>query len=337
MILADNVQMYFRRGLFCPQIHALNGLSLEVREGDFFALVGQNGAGKSTAMYCFLGLLRPTSGKIEVMGRTPGLGAPSNVNVAYLPEEPHYHLYLTVEEATRYYASLYSKRVSDQTVHNALERLGLAEFKSLPFSKCSKGMKQKVGIAQCLIHQTRLLFLDEPTRGLDPLAVRDFRETLREIHRNGATIVMNSHVLSEIEMLANRVAIIERGAVVAQDDLSNLLTLNRELYSVAFEATLPSGSPQNGSMNGDMPDYLASIERVGPIVKGAIPKERLYDFMEFTRARNLLVHECSLKKISLEDSFFRIVRGGREPAAPVTISKAGIPQGALPAEPFPQD
>ena len=322
MIVAEDVRMYFRRGLFRRQIHALNGISLEVRDGDFFALVGQNGAGKSTAMYCFLGLLRPTSGRIEVMGRAPGLGSPLNKDVAYLPEEPHYHLYLTVEEATRYYASLYGKRVPDKTIHDALDRLGLGEFRSLPLSKCSKGMKQKVGIAQCLIHETRLLFLDEPTRGLDPLAVRDFRETLREIHRRGATIVMNSHVLSEIEMLANRVAILERGVVVAQDDLRNLLTLNRELYSVAFEA------------NGDVPDYLASVERAGTLVRGSIPKEKLYDFMEYTRAAGLLVHECSLKKISLEDSFFNIVRGGREPSPlpPPTISKAGIPQGLLPPE-----
>lgn len=323
MIVAENVRMYFRRGLFRRQIHALNGISLEVRDGDFFALVGQNGAGKSTAMYCFLGLLRPTSGKIQVMGSTPGLGSPLNKDVAYLPEEPHYHLYLTVEEATRYYASLYGKRVPDKTIHDALDRLGLGEFRSLPLSKCSKGMKQKVGIAQCLIHETRLLYLDEPTRGLDPLAVRDFRETLREIHRRGATIVMNSHVLSEIEMLANRVAILERGVVVAQDDLRNLLTLNRELYSVAFEA------------NGDVPDYLDSVERAGALVKGSIPKEKLYDFMEYTRAAGLLVHECSLKKISLEDSFFNIVRGGREtsPQPLPTISKAGIPQGVLPVEP----
>jgi ABC-2 type transport system ATP-binding protein len=322
VIVAEDVRMYFRRGLFRRQIHALNGISLEVRDGDFFALVGQNGAGKSTAMYCFLGLLRPTSGRIEVMGRAPGLGSPLNKDVAYLPEEPHYHLYLTVEEATRYYASLYGKRVPDKTIHDALDRLGLGEFRSLPLSKCSKGMKQKVGIAQCLIHETRLLFLDEPTRGLDPLAVRDFRETLREIHRRGATIVMNSHVLSEIEMLANRVAILERGVVVAQDDLRNLLTLNRELYSVAFEA------------NGDVPDYLASVERAGTLVRGSIPKEKLYDFMEYTRAAGLLVHECSLKKISLEDSFFNIVRGGREPSPlpPPTISKAGIPQGLLPPE-----
>jgi Cu-processing system ATP-binding protein len=271
---------------------------LEVRDGDFFALVGQNGAGKSTAMYCFLGLLKPTSGKVEVMGKRPDLGSPLYENVAYLPEEPHYHLYLTVEEATQYYASLYGKRISAKTVNDVLERLGLAQFKTLPLSKCSKGMKQKVGIAQCLIHETRLLFLDEPTRGLDPLLVREFRETLREIHQRGATIVMNSHVLSEIEMLANRVAIIDGGKVIAQDELRNFLTLDRELYNVTFEP------------NGSMPDYVTSVERLGDVVKGSIPKERLYDFMDYTKISNLQVHECSLKKGSLEDSFFKIVKGG---------------------------
>jgi ABC-2 type transport system ATP-binding protein len=249
-----------------------------------------------------IGLLKPTSGRVEVTGRIPELGSPLYENVAYLPEEPHYHLYLTVEEATRYYSALYGRRVSDKAIDDVLERLGLAQFKTLRLAKCSKGMKQKVGIAQCLIHDTRLLFLDEPTRGLDPLVVREFREALREIHQRGATIVMNSHVLSEIEMLANRVAIIDRGKVVVQDELQNLLTLDRELYSVTFEP------------NGSMPEYLTSIERVGDLVKASIPKDSLYHFMDYTKNGGLSVHECSLKKNSLEDSFFKIVKGGGSPA-----------------------
>jgi ABC-type multidrug transport system ATPase subunit len=307
VIRAENVRVNFRRGLFRRQIQALQGLTLEVRDGDFFALVGQNGAGKSTAMYCFLGLMKPTSGRVEVMGSIPDLGRPLYSNIAYLPEEPHYHLYLTVKEATRYYASLYGRRVSEKAIDQTLERLGLSEFKNLQLSKCSKGMKQKVGIAQCLIHETQLLFLDEPTRGLDPIAVREFRETLREIHQRGATIVMNSHVLSEIEMLANRVAIIEAGRVVAQDELSNLLTPDRELYSVTFEA------------NGSVPDYLSALERQGTVVKGVIPKDRLYDFMEFSRASGLPLRECSLKKTSLEDKFFNIVKGGQEPVTATPV------------------
>ena len=316
MIVAENVHMHFRRGLVRGQVRALNGLSLEIADGDFFALVGQNGAGKSTAMYCFLGLLKPTMGTVEVMGKRPELGSPLYQNVAYLPEEPHYHLYLTVEEATRYYASLYRKHVPAKAIDAILERLGLAQFKTLPLSKCSKGMKQKVGIAQCLIHEMGLLFLDEPTRGLDPLVIREFRETLREIHQRGTTIVMNTHVLSEVEMLANRVAIIEKGKVVVQDDLRNLLTLDRELYSVTFEingAANGANGGAGGAVNASMPGYLTLGERLGNVVKGSIPKDRLFDFMDFARSARMPVHECSLKRISLEDSFFKIVKGG-EPA-----------------------
>ena len=304
MIVAENVEMVFRGGLLRKRIRALDGLSLEVREGDFFALVGQNGAGKSTAMYCLLGLLKPTSGRVEVMGRKPELGSSLYENIGYLPEEPHYHLYLTVEEATRYYISLYGKRMPAKTIDQVLERLGLGEFKNLPLSKCSKGMKQKVGIAQCLINEPKVLFLDEPTRGLDPLHVREFREALRELHQRGATIVMNSHVLSEIEMLANRVAIMDHGKVVVQDELRNLLTIDRELYNVTFEA------------NGPVPDYVGSAERLGAVVKGIIPKERLYDLMDYARGSGLQVHECSLRKVSLEDSFFQLIRGGTQAQVP---------------------
>jgi ABC-2 type transport system ATP-binding protein len=301
VIVAENVHVEFRHGFLRKKLHALNGIALDVRDGDFFALVGQNGAGKSTAMYCMLGLLKPTSGKIEVMGRMPELGSELYRDVAYLPEEPHYHLYLTVEEATHYYASLYGRKVTAKRIDETLERLGLGQFKSLPLSKCSKGMKQKVGIAQCLIHESRLLFLDEPTRGLDPLLVREFREALREIHHRGATIVMNSHVLSEIEMLANRVAILEKGKVVAQDELRSFLTVDTELYSVVFEA------------NGVAPDYLTSVERTGGVVKADIPKEKLYDFMQFTKGSHLSLYECALKKNSLEDSFFKLIKGAEAP------------------------
>ena len=297
MIIAENLHMHFRRGWVGPKIRALDGMNLQVREGDFFALVGQNGAGKSTAMYCFLGLLKPTSGRIEVMGRPPELGSSLYTSVAYLPEEPHYHLYLTVEEATRYYSSLYGERLPMKAVDDILERLGLGPFKKLPLAKCSKGMKQKVGIAQCLIRETRLLFLDEPTRGLDPIIVREFREILRDIHKRGATIVMNSHVLSEIEMLATHVAILEKGQVIAQDDLHNLMTLDQELYSVALES------------NGGLPDYLTVTERQGNTVRGRIPKAQLFEFMDYARQTGLHVLECSLQRASLEESFVRILKG----------------------------
>lgn len=297
-IRAHDVSLHFRRGWAGEKIRALDGLSLEVREGDFYALVGQNGAGKSTAMCCFLGLLTPTSGRIEVMGQRPALGARLFESVAYLPEEPQYDLYLTVEETVRYYASLYGRRVSARAVDEALEKLGISQFRQLPLSKCSKGVKQKVGLAQCLIFETRLLFLDEPTRGLDPLIVRQLREVLQEIHARGATLVMNSHVLSEVETMANRVAIIEKGKVIVEDEVSNLTRLDQDRYEVEFDA-------------GDgAPDYVASQRLQGGVIKGVIPAEMLYEFVEFARTGHRKILECSLKKATLEDSVVEILREG---------------------------
>jgi ABC-2 type transport system ATP-binding protein len=318
VIAAEELHVHFRRGLIgtaATSIRALDGMNLEVREGEFFALVGQNGAGKSTAMYSFLGLVRPTSGRVRLMGSAPELGSAAYARVAYLPEEPHYDLYLTVEEALRYYGSLYGRRVAEAEIASALDRLGLGQFRDLRLSKCSKGMKQKLGIAQCLIHDVRVLFLDEPTRGLDPIVVITVREVLRELHRRGVTVIMNTHVLSEVEMLATRVAILERGRVIAEDSLEHLLRTEQALYQVVFEP------------NRTTPEFLVKAERRGEVVCGTIPAERLHDFMQFARDTGARLVECSLKKVSLEESFMKILKGDSG------SSGAPNPGGPIPPEP----
>lgn len=297
MVSAENVSVSFRKGLFRGRIRALDAFTVCVQEGDIFALLGPNGAGKSTAMYCFLGLIRPDGGRVSVFGRTPEPGSGSFRDIAYLPEEPHYHQYLTVEEAVRYYARLHGVPGS-LPVTRAIDRVGLGEFRDLRLSKCSKGMKQKVGIAQCLINRPRLVFLDEPTRGLDPIAVKEFRDVLVEMNRGGATIVLNSHVLSEIEMICNRAAIMNRGSVVAQDEMARLRGTSLEAYKVECAPFDP------------LPDYLKVLVRTPTSVKGEIPAERLEAFMrEMTLPGRKLV-ECTLKRATLEDSFFSILKGG---------------------------
>jgi len=302
VIRADNVTVRFSKGAFRSKFNALDGLSMEINEGDFFALLGRNGAGKSTAMYCFLGLIRPDSGSIQLFGKTPELGSELYRHVAYLPEEPHYHLYLTVEEAVRYYGSLYGERVSAARVNDVLERVGLAEFRSMRLDRCSKGMKQKAGIAQCLIRRPRLLFMDEPTRGLDPVIVKEFRDILVELNRAGTTIVMNSHVLSETEMVASRVAIIEKGRLLLQDYMSNLLVSETDAYVVECEA------PQA------VPDYIGGPRKSSKGIRFELPAERLYDFMDFARQEGLKIFECSHKKATLEESFLKIVKEVRDNA-----------------------
>ncbi len=297
IVSADKVCVGFRKGLFRGTIRALDSFSLGVQEGDIFALLGPNGAGKSTAMYCFLGLIRPDQGTVSLFGRRPEPGTDLFREIAYLPEEPHYHQYLTVEEAVRYYARLLGID-SGLTVTRAIDRVGLGEFRNLRVSKCSKGMKQKVGIAQCLINNPRLVFLDEPTRGLDPIAVKEFRDVLIELNKKGATIVLNSHVLSEIEAICNRAAIMNKGAVVAQDEMARLRGTKLETYHIECAPFDP------------LPEYLTVLVRTPTSIKGEIPAERLDDFMQLMTLPGRKLIECTLKRATLEDSFFSILKGG---------------------------
>ena len=223
IVETEELTVVFRAGWSRRTLTALDRVNLSVREGDFFALLGPNGAGKSTALHCMLGLLRPNSGEARVFGRRLRLGCAELRDVAYLPEEPHYHDYLTVEEAVVYYARLSGLDARPQRIREVLERLDLAKVRSVRVAVCSKGMKQKVGIAHCLLQQPRLLLLDEPMRGLDPVATKDFRDALVELNRGGVTIVMNSHLLSEVELVANRAAILADGRLVAVDEVASLV------------------------------------------------------------------------------------------------------------------
>jgi ABC-2 type transport system ATP-binding protein len=300
MISAQIISVFFGRGFFKPKIRALDSFSITVEEGDIFALLGPNGAGKSTAMYCFLGLVRPDNGAISVLGKRPEPGSPLFREIAYLPEEPHYHLYLTVEEAVTYYARLHGNGADKREIDKAIERIGMAEFRDLRLSKCSKGMKQKVGIAQCLINKPRLVFLDEPTRGLDPIAVKEFRDILVEMNKAGTTIVLNSHVLSEIEMVCNRAAIMDRGNVVVQDEMNRLRGAGLETYQVEFDLMEP------------MPECVRVTVKTPTTVKGEVPAERLTEFVQQVDGAGKRLYECSLKRLSLEDSFFKILKGKNE-------------------------
>jgi ABC-type multidrug transport system ATPase subunit len=295
ILSAHDLRVRFRKGIGRKPVDALAGLNLEVREGEFLGLIGANGAGKSTAMYCFLGLTHPTSGTVTVLGEPPRLGNPAWRAIAYLPEEPTYHQYLTVEEAVRFYATLAGAVATAAQISAILDRLGLAEFRRMRLSKCSKGMKQKVGIAQCLLHSPRLLFLDEPMRGLDPITVRQFREILADLHRQGATVVMSSHILPEVEALATRVAVVHRGRIVASDTVANLTRPAADAYDVECQAV------------DALPEFFADVVRNGAALTATIPADRLHDFMAFARDGGLTVHSCVLRRRSLEESFVSIL------------------------------
>ncbi|HOJ39222.1 MAG TPA: ABC transporter ATP-binding protein [bacterium] len=297
MITAREVRLRFRKGL-TGWINALDGFSVTVRRGDIYGLLGPNGAGKSTAMYTFLGLLTPESGSVEVLGEKLFPGSHLFQRVAYLPEEPHYHLYLTVEEAVSYYASLYPRAASKKQQAVLMETFGLSNFRRLKLARCSKGMKQKVGLIQALVNEAaEIFFLDEPTRGLDPLTTARFREILLEKNRQGVTVILNSHVLAEVEMICNRVAIMDRGKVVVEDELKHLLHPENN-YDVEFEPA------------AEVPEWISVTERTGSSVKAVISQENLPNFFDFLRQSRLRLYLCALKKTTLEETFKHLFQGG---------------------------
>jgi ABC-2 type transport system ATP-binding protein len=300
MVEAEDVTFRYRTGLLGRRLMALDGLSLQVREGDFFALLGQNGAGKSTAMGCFLGLLRPTGGRVRILGEPLKLGSALYQKIGYLPEESHYHGYLTVEEAVSYYAALYRRRVTRAEIGSLLERVGLEGARKLRIDRCSKGMKQKVGIVQCLLNEPTLLFLDEPMRGLDPLGVKDFRDALLDLHKRGTTIVMNSHILSEVEMVANRVAILHKGRLVALDTTAALLRRETDVYRVSFET------------GRDVPDCVAVDTRHDGRIVGTVGSNQLREFLAYAQSPDVRLLNCELRTRSLEETFTSIISASRD-------------------------
>jgi ABC-type multidrug transport system ATPase subunit len=324
VIDAEQLTVRFRRRWRGKPFMALDGLDLQVREGDFFGLLGENGAGKSTALHCFLGLLRPSAGRVRVFGRVPEPGDVLFRDVGYLPEEPLYHPYLTVQEATIYYASLSGVASPRTRVLEILDRLGLAEFRDRRLAKCSKGMRQKVGIAQCVLHRPRLLLLDEPMRGLDPMTVHLFRSMLLDLHRQGSTILMSSHLLSEVEQVATRVAILHRGRAVVQDDLAKLVTRSAQIYEVEIdEAT-------------EVPPQLGDVTQpAAGTIRGTLPAARFHDLMALAREGQFRVVRCALKQTTLEESFLSILTAKTAlPATtpPATMLPATAPPATAPPE-----
>ena len=202
---------------------ALDRLDLEVGQGEVFGFLGPNGAGKTTTLKLLMQLVYPTSGGGEILGRPIGdIGVKGRLG--YLPESPYFYDYLTAEELLVYFARLFGYSTSDgqRRAARLLDEIGIGPERRWPLRKFSKGMLQRVGIAQTLINDPELIILDEPMSGLDPLGRRDVRALILRLRDRGCTVFFSSHVLSDAEALCSRVAILARGRLVASGDLSEM-------------------------------------------------------------------------------------------------------------------
>jgi len=209
---------------------ALDGLSLKVRQGEIFGFLGPNGAGKTTAIKALLGLISPDQGEVLLHGLPPSRLA-SRAKIGFLPEEATYYRFLSPAEILSFYGEIFGmpKRVLKDRIQNLLSLVGLSDVQNRPIHTFSKGMVQKVSLAQALIHEPETLILDEPTSGLDPLARMNLRKILTDLKKEGRTIFFSSHELSEVELICDSIAIIKEGRLVKAGLIHEVLGAYKDL------------------------------------------------------------------------------------------------------------
>jgi ABC-2 type transport system ATP-binding protein len=223
-IRTDGLTKDFSIGFWRPRPYrALDALNLEVASGETFGFLGPNGAGKTTTLKLLMQLIFPTAGHAEILGRPVG-DIDVKRRIGYLPESPYFYDYLTAEELLDYFASLfgYGSTERRRRVSALLDQVGIGAERRLPLRKFSKGMVQRVGIAQALINDPEIVFFDEPMSGLDPLGRREVRNLILSLRDRGCTVFFSSHVLSDAEVLCNRVAVLAHGRLVASGLIADL-------------------------------------------------------------------------------------------------------------------
>ena len=214
IVRVDDLIKDVRPGFGLRKKRILDGISFRVREREIFGFIGPNGAGKTTTLKVLMGLIRPTSGQASILGHDVSEVA-FRRQIGFLPEQPYFYDYLTGCELLRFYAKLsgVSRRRREGRVLELLELVGLSEAGKTRLRNYSKGMLQRIGIAQALVHDPQVVFLDEPMSGLDPVGRKEVRDIILRLRTEGKTVFMNTHILSDVEMVCDRVAIIANGKI----------------------------------------------------------------------------------------------------------------------------
>ncbi len=253
------------------KVRAVNDVSLTIMPGEVYGLIGPNGSGKSTTMKALLGLLVPTAGACHVFGKN-SLKTDSRQDIGFLPENPYFYKHLTGEETLKFYAKLCGIRGKHlkQRVREMLELVSLEDAAKRRIGGYSKGMLQRIGLAQALIHNPRLLILDEPTAGVDPLGSRMIRDLILDLKKQGVTIFLCSHLLEQVQEVCDQVGIIFKGKIVKEGRLEDLIAIEDQT-----EILIKNASPEDASRIRNMIETTTSAEIIS-IGKPRTTLERLF-------------------------------------------------------------
>lgn len=298
------------------QIEALKEVSLQVESGEIYGLLGQNGAGKTTLVKILLGITRATTGAADLLGQAAGT-ATIRRRVGYLPEDHRFPDYHTGYSLLDFYGALLTvpRRERQKRIPAMLEMVGLKGRMHSKVRTYSKGMKQRLGIAQALLHDPEVIFLDEPTDGVDPVGRREIRAIMQRLKDEGKTIFLNSHLLGEVELICDRVGILQRGLLIREGDIADL-TQQRGLFLIGLAAgqAFPHQEVHDKgyrvNQRGDLWEVeLTDGQGIDPVV-------------DLLRSRGLSIRHLVEKRRSLEDLFMATVDAA-EPGVdqPVVIAK----------------
>jgi ABC-2 type transport system ATP-binding protein len=295
-----DVRKSFKLGFIPKTREILKGISFSVAEGEIFGYLGPNGAGKTTTIKCALGLIHPDGGTIRLFGH-PHTDPKAKERLGFLPENPYFYDYLTAVEFLDFYAQLFHipREVRRERIPRLLRLVAMERAAALPLRKFSRGMLQRVGLAQALINEPALVILDEPLGGLDPLGRKEIRDIILSLRDEGKTVVFTSHILQDIEMICHRVAIIVGGRILSQGRLSDLVS-EKILFT---EVTLSGLNPAEAAPFGES----LSTEG-GRLLLKVHKEERLEALLALVREKQARLHALVPRTQTLEDIFVDMVK-----------------------------
>ena len=309
-IETQNLTKTYEGGLFAGQeVRALKDLTLEVRSGEIFGYLGPNGSGKTTTIKLLLGLIFPTSGTIKILG-SEDIGSPRiRQRIGFLPEGAYYPDYLKGEEILQFYGKLYGLSGADLRgrIDGVMDIVGMQHARKRLLRGYSKGMRQRIGLAQALMNDPDLLILDEPTTGLDPLARTEIRDILANLRDDGKTLLISSHELMELELISNRVAILYQGEVQTMGTLDELLT-DRDT-TIEVENVSPEAIEKLEGLG-------IRIDRApgGKVQLQIPPNGSLYDAFDLCKQEKVTITSVTPKRETLEELFVRTVGSAEQRA-----------------------
>ncbi len=295
-----DIHKSFSVGFIPQKKEILQGITLSVEEGEIFGYLGPNGAGKTTTLKCVLGLIFPDRGTIELFGR-PHLDPRAKERLGFLPENPYFYDYLTAREFLEFYGQLFGIKRDEREARIAslLELVGMEKAAGLQLRKFSRGMLQRIGLAQALINEPSLVLLDEPLGGLDPLGRKEIRDVIIHLREEGKTVFLCSHILQDIEMICDRVAIIVGGRIINQGKLADLIS-EKILFT---EVTVSGVEEKELAALGE-----SLTAQAGRTLLRVFEEDRVQDILELVQKRQGKIHSLIPRAQTLEDLFVDMVR-----------------------------